>query len=62
MRKMFLGLTFAAVASAAQAGGYSEPKVTPPVVAQAAQESSAPSANLVIILSTLIVFGAAAGQ
>jgi hypothetical protein len=51
-----------AVTTASQAGTYSEPELEPVVIVEDAAESSAPSAPLVLALTTVIVLGTALGQ
>ncbi|WGW02587.1 hypothetical protein [Tropicibacter oceani] len=59
--KTFAAATVLALAGAtgAQADGYSDPVVEPVVIREAAVQDSAPSAELVMLLATLAVFGAA---
>lgn len=63
MKNIALATTFAILATTgAHAGGYSDPVVEPMIIQEAAVADSKPSATLVLLLSTLVVFGAAAGQ
>ncbi|WP_136441466.1 hypothetical protein [Pacificoceanicola onchidii] len=59
MKKLATAMVFALAATTANADGYSDPIVAPAVIADAAVESSAPSATLVMVLATLTVFGTA---
>ncbi|MFZ7090501.1 hypothetical protein [Primorskyibacter sp. 2E233] len=60
MKKTIVALTFAMLPiSGALADGYTDPVVEPIVIQQAAAQDSMPSAQLVMILATLTVFGAA---
>ncbi len=61
MKKLVLAAALsAALGQPTLAGGLSDPVVTPVTIAEDAAASSAPSAMLVLMLTTLIVFTNAA--
>ncbi len=62
MKKIAAAACISVLSSPALAGGYPDLNVEPPVIVQDATASSAPSAMTVLLLTTLVVFGAAASQ
>jgi hypothetical protein len=64
MKAIVLGASLFIAASSASAGGYDapvvEPVVEPVVIVEDAADSSANSAGLVLGITTLLLFGAAA--
>lgn len=63
MKKLAASLSILVWATSASAGALNdpivEPQIPPTVIAQDAAQSSAPSANMVLVLSMVAVFGAA---
>lgn len=62
MKRIAASLALVVAAGVAQADGLSDPIVEPTVIADAATDSSAPSAGFILGLMTLVVFGTAAAN